>query len=149
MDEVEVNSEAREKSESPCSMLPMMSLRLCQIMSPLQNANGAGQRQATAAGSSHLFFTKGYSDSANRCRQRELLKDSNSLDSDTLPGVLLLSIAATSATSDLVARHPVCTLTFGRALQLWTNANSTDICFFVVLTAAVALFTGFWEQKCQ
>ena len=147
MDEVEVDSEAREKSESPCSMLPMIFLRLCQIM--LQNANGAGQRQATAAGSSHLFFTKGYSDSANRCRQRELLKDSNSLVSDNLPGVLLLSIAATSATSDLVARHPVCTLTFGRALQLWTNANSTDICFLVVLTAAVALFTGFWEQNCQ
>ncbi len=49
-DEEEVNSEAREKGESPCSTLLMMSLRLCQIMPPLQNADGAGQRQATASG---------------------------------------------------------------------------------------------------
>ena len=48
--EEEVNSKAREKGESPSSAMPTMSLRLCQISSPLQNADGAGQRQATASG---------------------------------------------------------------------------------------------------
>ena len=57
-DEEEVNSETREKGERPCSTLPMMSLRLCQIMSPVQNADGAGQRQATASGKQPSVFCK-------------------------------------------------------------------------------------------
>ncbi len=48
-DEEKVNSETTEKGESPCSSLLMMSLRLTRLWS-LQNADGAGQRQATAAG---------------------------------------------------------------------------------------------------
>ena len=66
------------------------------------------------------MLPKGYSDLAKRCRQRVYQGDNNSLDSDNLPGVLLLSIAATSATTDLVAKQPVCMLTFGCALQLKT-----------------------------
>ena len=97
-----------------------MSLRLCQIMPPLQNAGGAEQRQATAAGKQTSAFQKGYSDLAKRCRQRLDEGDDDSLDTGNLPGVLLLSFAATSATGDLVARQPVCTSNFGCALQLKT-----------------------------
>ena len=67
-DEEEVDNEAGEKGESPCSTLLIMSLRLCQIVSPLQNAGGAGQRQATAGGMQTSVLQKSYSDLAKLCR---------------------------------------------------------------------------------
>ncbi len=70
--------------------------------------------------SNHLVLQKSYSNLVNRCRQSLDEGDNDYLDSYNLPGVLPFSIAATSATTDLVARQPVCTLTFGSALQLET-----------------------------
>ncbi len=107
-DQEEVNSEAGEEGESPCSMLLMMSLRLCQIMSPLQNAGGAGQRQsATICRQATICFSKALNDLAKRCRQRLDEGDDGSLDTDNLPGVLLLSIAATSATGSKLRICPL------------------------------------------
>ncbi len=86
-------------------------------MSPLQNACGAGQRQAKAAGKRTSAFQKSYSDLAKRCRQRVDGSDVDSLDTGNFPGVLLLSITATSATGDFSAWQPVCTSHSGRVLQ--------------------------------
>ena len=60
-----------------------------------------------SAGKRPSAFQKGYSDLAKQCRQRLDEGDDGSLDTDNLSGMLLLSIAATSATGDLVARQPV------------------------------------------
>ncbi len=66
-DEEEVNSEAGEEGKNTCSMLLTISLRFCQITSPLQNAGGVGQRQATAASKQTSAFQKGYNDYTRRC----------------------------------------------------------------------------------
>ncbi len=49
-----------------------------------------------------------------RCEQRLDEGDDDSLDTNNLPGVLLLSITSTSATDDLV---PVCISSFSHAVQ--------------------------------
>ena len=63
---------------------------------------------------------KSCSDLAKRCRQRVDGSDDDSLNTDNFPGVLLLSITATSATGDLDAWQPVCTSHSGRVLQMKT-----------------------------
>ncbi len=60
VDEEGVNNDEEEEGKVCCSMLLMMSLRLCQILSPLQNACGAGQRRAKAAGKQTSAVQKSY-----------------------------------------------------------------------------------------